>query len=38
MSKCHSHEASERPTFGDILNMLAKEQTQHEEKGDILAV
>ena len=31
MSKCHTHEASERPTFGAILNMLANEQTQYEE-------
>lgn len=31
MSKCHVHEASERPTFRDILNILANEQTQYEE-------
>ena len=31
MCKCHTHEASERPTFGDILNILANEQTQYEK-------
>ena len=30
MSKCLTHEASERPTFGDILNTLSNEQTQYE--------
>ena len=31
MSKCLAHEATERPTFGDILNMLANDQIQYEE-------
>ena len=30
MSKCHTHEANKRPTFSDILNFLANEQTQAE--------
>ena len=33
MSKCHSHEASDRPTFGDILKTLGYEQIEaHEVK------
>ena len=31
MSKCHSHEANERPSFKDILTTLATEQIPYEE-------